>query len=90
MAKMTKAETSLERFVEAPVIFFDTVPTITISGPVISMTLAAKKNEMVEGVRRPRVVAIADLRMTVDTARELTSMIGKVLLAAEPTARTAN
>jgi hypothetical protein len=81
---------SVEHFVEAPVIYFDAVPTITISGPVISMTLAAKKIEMIKGSRRSHIVAVVDLRMTAETGRELVAMIEKVLLAAHPTAGPAN
>jgi hypothetical protein len=81
----------VERLLDAPVIYFDTVPTAGFRGPVLSVTLALIVGDMVsETNAENHVVAVGNLRMTAVAAEQLRDVLGKALLAAQPTAGSAN
>jgi hypothetical protein len=86
----TETNENVHRFLEAPIVYFDSVPTVTIAGPVISLTLAATKFEMKNGQQLTHHVAVADLRMSAAAAEAVVAMIQKILLAVQPTPAPAN
>jgi hypothetical protein len=81
----------VERLLDAPVIYFDAVPTAGFRGPVLSVTLALIVGDMVSKTNAENhVVAVGNLRMTAGAAEQLRDVLGKALLAAQPTAGPAN
>ena len=81
----------VERLLEAPVIYFDAVPTAGFRGPVLSVTLALIVGDMVSQTNAENhMLAVGNLRMTAGAAEQLCDVLGKALLAAQPTAGPAN
>jgi len=72
-------------------IYFDAVPTAGFRGPVLSVILALIVGVMVSKTNAENhVVAVGNLRMTAGAAEQLRDVLGKALLAAQPTAGSAN
>jgi hypothetical protein len=81
----------VERLLDAPVIYFDAVPTAGFRGPVLSVTLALIVGDVVsKASTENHVLAVGNLRMTAVAAEQLRDVLGKALLAAQPTAGPAN
>jgi hypothetical protein len=81
----------LDNLFNAPVVYFDEVPTIGFRGPVILAMLAAHVGEpMTSTQTADHVVAIANLRFTLQTAARFRDVLDKMLLAAAKTPGTAN
>ena len=81
----------VERLLDAPVIYFDTVPTAGVRGPVLSVTLALIVGDMVSKTNTENhMLAVGNLRMTAGAAEQLRDVLGKALLAAQPTAGPPN
>src|ERR1700732_4884232 len=81
----------VERLLEAPVIYFDSVPTAGFRGPVLSVTLALIVGEAVSKTdTENHMLAVGNLRMTTAAAEQLRDVLGKALLAAHPTPGPAN
>jgi hypothetical protein len=67
MSEPTKASEFIhvERLLEAPVIYFDAVPTAGFRGPVLSVTLALIVGEAVSKTNTENhMLAVGNLRMT--------------------------
>jgi hypothetical protein len=75
-----------ERLIEAPIIFADTIPTLSLTAGILDVTLAATLVEIIDGTERKRCVVVADLKMPLPTAAKLHDMLGKIILASTPTA----
>ena len=76
----------VERLLEAPVIFFDAVPTAGVRGPIITVTLGLTVGELVsKGNSENHLIAVADLRMPIVAAVQLRDVLNKALLALAPT-----
>jgi hypothetical protein len=72
----------VDRLLEAPIIYVDTVPKFTIREQIISVGLAATVVELVSKQdASTHLVAVADLRMTAATALQLRDTLDKALLA---------
>ena len=81
----------LDNLFEAPVIYFDAVPTIGMRGPVLNAVLAVHVGEpMTSTQTADHVVAVANLRFTMQTAAQFRDALDKVLLAAAKTPGVAN
>jgi hypothetical protein len=81
----------VEHRLEAPVLYFDAVPTAAWRGGVMSVVLALAVGEMTsQSSTEQHLVAVADLRLTAATAIQLRTMIDKALLAVAPTPGAAN
>jgi hypothetical protein len=81
----------LENLFDAPVIYFDAVPTIGMRGPVLHAVLAVHVGEpMTSTQTADRVVAVANLRFTLQTAAQFRDVLDKMLLAAAKTPGAAN
>ena len=81
----------VEHLLEAPNIYFDAVPTAGFRGPVLSVTLALVVGELVSKTNTENhLLAVANLRMTANVAEQLRDVLGKALLAAQPTTGAAN
>jgi hypothetical protein len=81
----------VERLLDAPVMYFDAVPTAGSRGPVLSVTLALIVGDMVWKMNAENhVLAVGNLRMTAGAAGQLRDVLGKALLAAQPTEGPAN
>ena len=93
MSEPTKAPEFIhvERLLEAPVIYFDAVPTAGFRGPVLSVTLALIVGEPVSKTNMENhMLAVSNLRMTAAAAEQLRDVLGQALLAAQPTPGPAN
>jgi hypothetical protein len=76
----------VEHLLEAPVIFFDAVPTVGVRGPIVTVTLGLTVSELVsKGSSESHLVAVADLRMPITAAVQLRDALNKALLAVAPT-----
>jgi hypothetical protein len=86
MSEPTKAPEFIhvERLLEAPVIYFDAVPTAGFRGPVLSVTLALIVGDMVSQTNTENHMLAAG------AAEQLRDVLGKALLAAQPTPGPAN
>ena len=81
----------VERLLDAPVIYFDAVPTAGFRGPVLSVTLALIVGDVVSKTNTENhMLAVGNLRMTALAAEQLRDVLGKALLAARPIAGPAN
>ena len=81
----------VEHLLEAPNIYFDAVPTAGFRGPVLTVTLALVVGELVSQTNTENhMLAVANLRMTASAAEQLRDVLGKALLAAQPTPGAAN
>jgi hypothetical protein len=81
----------LDNLFDAPVIYFDAVPTIGIRGPVLNAVLAVHVGEpMTTSQAADHVVAVANLRFTLQTASQFRDLLDKMLLAAARTPGQAN
>ena len=93
MSEPTKAPEFIhvEHLLEAPNIYFDAVPTAGFRGPMLSVTLALVVGELVSKTNAENhMLAVANLRMTAAAAEQLRDVLGKALLAAQPTSGPAN
>ena len=93
MSEPTKATEFIhvERLLEAPVIYFDAVPTVGFRGPVLSVTLALIVGEPVSKTNMENhMLAVSNLRMTAAAAEQLRDVLGQALLAAQATPGPAN
>ena len=62
----------VERLLEAPVIYFDAVPTAGFRGPVLSVTLALIVGEAVSKTNTENhMLTVGNLRMTAGAAEQL-------------------
>ncbi len=85
MSEFTKAPEFIhvERLLEAPVIYFDAVPTAGFRGPLLSVTLALIVGEAVSKTNTENhMLAVGNLRMTTAAAEQLRDVLGNALLAA--------
>jgi hypothetical protein len=90
MAEKTSKLTP-ERLIEAPIIFCDAVPTISVNNGIVDLTLAATLTEVVDdGNQRKRLVVVADLKLPLATATALHDLLGKLMLAVQPAAGGTN
>lgn len=81
----------VDNLLEAPVIYFDAVPTMGIRGGILSALLAVHVGEPVTSrTTADHVVAVANLRLTLATAAQFRDLLDKMLLAATATAGPAN
>ena len=81
----------LDNLFDAPVIYFDAVPTIGLRGPLLHAVLAAHVGEpMTSTQTADHIVAVANLRFTLQTAARFRDVLDKMLLAAAKTPGAAN
>jgi hypothetical protein len=81
----------VDNLLEAPVIYFDAVPTMGIRGGILSALLAVHVGEPVTSrTTSDHVVAVANLRLTLATAAQFRDLLDKMLLAATATPGPAN
>ena len=81
----------LDNLFDAPVIYFDAVPTIGMRGPILNAVLAVHVGEpMTTSQTADHVVAVANLRFTLQTASQFRDLLDKMLLAAAKTPGQAN
>ena len=81
----------VDRYLDAPVIYFDAVPAANIRAGVLGMTLAVHVGETVSSTStNDHVVAVANLRFSLIAAVQMRDLIDKLLLAAAPTPGAAN
>ena len=77
---------SAERLIEAPIIYADKVPTVSLNSGIVDLTLAATLTEVLEDdTRRQRLIVVADIKMPLATATALRDLLDKIILAAQPT-----
>ena len=78
---------SAERLIEAPIIYADKVPTVSLNSGIVDLTLAATLTEVLEDddTRRQRLIVVADIKMPLATATSLRDLLDKIILAAQPT-----
>jgi hypothetical protein len=81
---------SVERLTEAPIIYCDTIPTVSLNSGIVDLTLAATLTEVPDGIERKRLVVVADLKMPLSTAISLRDLLDKIALAAQPTPGPSN
>ena len=81
---------SVERLTEAPIIYCDTIPTVSLNSGIVDLTLAATLTEVPDGIERKRLVVVADLKMPLSTAISLRDLLDKIVLAAQPTPEASN
>ena len=63
---------SAERLIEAPIIYADKVPTVSLNSGIVDLTLAATLTEVLEDdTRRQRLIVVADIKMPLATAAEI-------------------
>jgi hypothetical protein len=78
----------LDNLFNAPVIYFDAVPTIGLRGSVLHAVLAVHVDEPVTSTQASdHVVAVANLRFSLQTA--IRAMLDEMLLAGAKTPGTA-
>ena len=76
---------SAERLIEAPIIYADKVPAVSLNSGIVD-TLAATLTEVLEeDTRRQRLIVVADIKMPLATATSLRDLLDKIILAAQPT-----
>ena len=81
----------VENLFDAPIIYFDTVPTMGMRGPVLNAVLAVHVGEpMTSTQTADHLVAVANLRFTLQTAAQFRDVLDKMLLAAAKTPGAAN
>ena len=81
----------LDNLFGAPVIYFDAVPTIGMRGPVLTAVLAVRIGEPTTSTQvSDHVVAVANLRFTLETGAQFRDLLDKMLLAAAKTPGQAN
>jgi hypothetical protein len=85
-----EAATAVERLIEAPIIYFDTIPSVSLTQNIVDITLAATLTELNDNVQRKRVVVVADLKLSLATATTLRDLLNKIVLAGQPTPGPAN
>ena len=74
---------TIDRLVDAPVIYFDQVPNVGTRGGMMNAVLAVHVDERTSsGHAADHVVAVANLRFTMATAALLRDLLDKILLAA--------
>ena len=77
---------SAERLIEAPIIYADMVPAVSLNSGIVDLTLAATLIEVLEDeTRRKRLIVVADIKMPLATATALRDLLDKIILAAQPT-----
>ena len=77
---------SAERLIEAPIIYADKVPTVSLNSGIVNLTLAATLTEVTEDdTRRQRLIVVADIKMPLATATSLRDLLDKIILVAQPT-----
>ena len=83
---------SAERLIEAPIIYADKVPTVSLNSGIVDLTLAATLTEVLEDgdTRRQRLIVVAAIKMPLATATSLRDLLDKIILAAQPTLGGAN
>ena len=82
---------SAERLIEAPIIYADKVPTVSLNSGIVDLTLAATLIEVLEDdTRRKRLIVVADIKMPLAAATSLRDLLEKVILAAQPTSGAPN
>lgn len=75
-----------ERLIEAPIIYADTVPTLSLNSGIVDLTLAATLTQVLDDdSRRKRLIVVADVKMPLATAISLRDLLDKLILAAQPT-----
>ena len=80
----------LDNLFNAPVIYFDAVPTIGLRGSVLHAVLAVHVDEPVTSTQASdHVVAVANLHFSLQTAAHFRAMLDKMLLAGAKTPGTA-
>jgi len=73
---------SVDKLVDAPIIFFDDVPSVGVRGSVLNAVLAVHIGELTASNQgTDHIVAVANLRFTAATAAKFRDMLDKVLLA---------
>jgi hypothetical protein len=81
----------VDNLLEAPVIYFDAIPTAGVRGGVFNALLAVHVGEPVTSTTTSdHLVGVANLRFTLATAASLRDVLDKVLLAASATPGQAN
>jgi hypothetical protein len=86
----TTTPMKIERLLDAPVIYFDRVPTVGIRGQTFHALLAVHVEEMTGSTSTDHLVAVANLRFPVGTATQFRDLLDKMLLAARATPGPAN
>lgn len=80
-----------ERLIEAPIIYCDTIPIVSLNNGILDVTLAATLTEIEpDGAERKRLVVVADLKMPFATVSSLRDLLDKIILAALPTPGPSN
>jgi len=82
--------TPVERLIEAPIIYFDTIPFISLTQNVVDITLAATLTEMNADVQRKHLVVVAGLKLSLATALMLRDLLNKIAIAGQPTREPLN
>jgi hypothetical protein len=85
-----KAGTPVERLIEAPIIYFDTIPSISLTQNIVDITLAATLTEMNAGVQRKHLMVVANLKLSLGTALMLRNLLNKIGIAGQPTREPLN
>jgi hypothetical protein len=80
----------VERLLDAPVIYFDRVPTVGIRGQTFNALLAVQVEEETGSTSTDHLVAVANLRFSVGTAAQFRDLLDKMLLAARASPGPAN
>ena len=84
MAKSNRP--SAERLIEAPIIYADKVPAVSLTSGMVDLTLASTLIEVLQDdTRRQRLIVVADIKMPLATAAALRDLLDKIILAAQPT-----
>jgi hypothetical protein len=81
----------VDNLLDAPIIYFDAIPTVGARGGIVSALLATQVGEPVTSTTTSvHFVAVANLRFTLATAASLRDVLDKILLAASATPGQAN
>jgi len=92
MAEQTKPPVPIiDHLLDAPVIYFDAVPSLAIRATMLSAVLAVHVGKPVTSTStHDHIVAVAHLRFTLATATVFRDSLDKMLLAAAATPGPAN
>ena len=73
---------TVDKLVEAPIIYFDDIASVGVRGGVLNATLAVHVGELTSTSQSTdHIVAVANLRFTPATAGKLRDLLDKALLA---------
>jgi hypothetical protein len=90
-AKKSSDMPHVDHLLDAPVIYFDSVPNVGMRGPILNAVLAVHVGEpKTSTTTSDHVVAVANLRLTLATAARFRDLLDKMLLAARVTPGFAN